>query len=112
MVHRVLHALLTEEMDDVPTEADAKGFQMPAAANEQVDRCNEKKQASRKCNEQLDRAVFCIYLRSKKEWFYTIGTVLHFNYDKKTGQDSVNVYCAQLGKESRAMLYKRDGNEC
>lgn len=97
MVHRVLQALLV----DAGEEAEQTMFQQPDAANDQMTICNEKKQASRKCQEQLDRAVFCIFLRKMKTWFYTVGTVMSFGKDKKTGIASVTVYCSQLGRESK-----------
>lgn len=76
------------------------------AARLQVEICNEKKTATRKCSEQIDRAVFCIYLRNRREWFYTVGTVLDFKQDmsERGGHDQVTVYCSQLGRESKAKL--------
>lgn len=95
MVHRVLAALLTGE--DIE-------FQDRQAAQEQVAICNEKKTNSRRCQEQLDRSMFCIYLRAQKEWFYTIGTVLSFKEDKKCGLDVITVYVSQLGKEKKVLM--------
>jgi len=96
MVHRVLDAILSDGED---------GFQDVEEAKAQVDICNDKKLACRRCSEQIDRAIFCIYLRRIKEWFYTIGTVLSFHKDRNEGGiDTVTVYCAQLGKESKARL--------
>lgn len=70
-------------------------------AHTQVAVCNEKRTATRKAGDQLDRVVFCIYLRNRKEWFYTVGTVLNFHKDNsEQGKDSLTVYCSQLGKES------------
>jgi len=101
MVHRVLNAVLCGEDE---------GFQQQEEAEKQVETCNGKKTATRKCSEQIDRAVFCIYLRNRKEWFYTIGTVLSFEPDKhQNGNDSVVVYCSQLGRESNARLQTTDG---
>merc|ERR1719203_163753 len=91
MVHRVLQALLVNEGE----EAEEKAFQQPEAAEDQIKICNEKKQATRKCTEQLDRAIFCIYLRKRKTWFYTIGTVMGCS-EEKGNKDvgKVTVYCA------------------
>lgn len=111
MVHRVLMALLDEEKENKVE------YQNVGKAECQVTTCNEKKTAARKCSEQLDRAVFCIYLRAKKEWFYTMGTVIGFpgqkdiNEEESTnGNDAVTVYCAQLGKESKVRLTATSGN--
>merc|ERR1719198_1515881 len=99
MVHRVLEALLSDSDE---------GFQKEDDARVQVKQCNDKKTASRKCQEGLDRAVFCVYLRARKEWFYTIGTVLAFHSDDQKGQrgeeGAVTIYSAQLGKEKKARL--------
>lgn len=106
MVHRVLEALLLNK------EGGGLHFHAKEQAEKLVTVCNEKKQATRKCSEQLDRAVFCIFLRSRKEWFYTIGTVLGFQRDTNTSggnNNSVTVYCAQLGRESKAMLCDMEG---
>lgn len=94
MVHRVLAALLED-----PSE-----YQVADQAVEQVAICNGKRTASRKCQEQLDTAVFCIYLRARKEWFYTVGTVLSMKEDQKTGKDIVTIYSSQLGKEKKVVL--------
>jgi len=135
MVHRVLCSLLEgrlepveglenfeeeeeeEEEEDEAKEAKPKKpkgpvyFQSRELAKEQVGTCNSKKTASRRCQEQLDRAVFCIYLRSLKAWFYTVGTVLAFHRTNKEGGDTVTVYCAQLGRESKARLCKAHEEE-
>jgi VacB/RNase II family 3'-5' exoribonuclease len=96
MVHRVLDAILSYGED---------GFQEREDAENQVEICNEKKLACRRCSEQIDRAIFCIYLRRMKSWFYTIGTVLSFHKDRNEGGiDAVTVYCSQLGKESKCCL--------
>jgi len=97
MVHRVLAALLTEE--DV-----SESYQERSEGEEQVAICNEKKTASRKAQEHLDRSMFCIYLRARKEWFYTIGTVLGMKEDTRTGNDLVTVYSSQLGREKKVLL--------
>jgi len=94
MVHRVLAALL----------ADPSEFQEEKVGADQCDICNTKRTASRKCQEQLDRSVFCIYLRARKEWFYTVGTVLGFKEDQAKGQDIVTIYSSQLGKEKKVLL--------
>jgi len=94
MVHRVLGALLGLEDE----------YQQEETAQEQVAVCNEKRSCARKTSEQLDRAVFCIYLRSRKEWFYTVGTVLGMKPDEKSGKDIVTVYSSQLGKEKKIVL--------
>eukprot|EP00928_Gymnodinium_smaydae_P030453 TRINITY_DN22649_c0_g4_i1.p1 TRINITY_DN22649_c0_g4~~TRINITY_DN22649_c0_g4_i1.p1 ORF type:complete len:952 (-),score=175.23 TRINITY_DN22649_c0_g4_i1:40-2895(-) len=95
MVHRVLQALVDENY----------GYQQVDEAMDQVIVCNEKKTNSRRCQEQLDRAVFCVYLRARKEWFYTLGTILSFHEDKRgNGADAVTIYCAQLGKEKKVQL--------
>eukprot|EP00930_Biecheleria_cincta_P031600 TRINITY_DN21937_c0_g1_i1.p1 TRINITY_DN21937_c0_g1~~TRINITY_DN21937_c0_g1_i1.p1 ORF type:complete len:962 (+),score=212.36 TRINITY_DN21937_c0_g1_i1:49-2934(+) len=135
MVHRVLESILKgitvareEPSGDEESEEDAEDsrgdaedskkepktpahFQTRDQAMEQVKICNEKKTNSRKCQEQLDRAVFCIYLRSRNEWFYTIGTVLQFNPSHKGGPDLITVYCSQLGRESKARLCKAGEEE-
>lgn len=128
MVHRVLQSLLKgitaareTPSGDEGSESDAEDskkepktpayFQTRDQAQEQVKTCNEKKTSSRKCQEQLDRAVFCIYLRSRNEWFYTIGTVLQFNPSHKGGPDLITVYCSQLGRESKARLCKAGEEE-
>jgi len=97
MVHRVLHALISDNADE---------FHDNDGASTLVKVCNDKKQASRKCQEQLDRAVFCVFLRRRREWFYTIGNVLGFTEDKRSqGEgDYVTIYCSQLGKEKKCML--------
>lgn len=98
MVHRVLAALLCGKED---------GFQMGEDADQQVATCNEKKMLSRRAQEQLDRSVFCVYLRSRSEWFYTNGTVLKF----EQGRDShITVYVPQLGVERRVALKTEVGN--
>jgi len=94
MVHRVLGALLGLEDE----------YQEGETACTQVETCNEKRTASRKCQEQLDRSVFCIYLRARKEWFYTVGTVLSLKEDTKKGQDMITIYSSQLGKEKKVLL--------
>jgi len=104
MVHRVLQALLVDAGED----AEQTMFQQPDAANNQMTVCNEKKQASRKCQEQLDRAIFCIFLRKMKCWFYNVGTVMGFQKDKKTGASIVTVYCSQLGRESKIEIREGD----
>lgn len=129
MVHRVLQSLLQgitaarEESsgEEVSEDEDAEGskkeaktsahFQTRDRAQEQLKICNEKKTSSRRCQEQLDRAVFCIYLRSRNEWFYTIGTVLQFHPSHKGGPDLITVYCSQLGRESKARLCKAGEEE-
>eukprot|EP00932_Pfiesteria_piscicida_P009900 SRR837773.20723.p2 GENE.SRR837773.20723~~SRR837773.20723.p2 ORF type:complete len:421 (+),score=154.76 SRR837773.20723:116-1264(+) len=110
MVHRVLAALLT--LGEPATEA--KPYQEQEEANLQVTGCNEKRLACRKTSMQIDRAVFCIYLRSLKSWFYTVGTVLAFHQDNSSNEnsqpnDAITVYCPQLGKESKARLRAGDG---
>jgi hypothetical protein len=97
MVHRVLAALLIGE------DAEAS-CQVGDSAELQMTVCNEKRTACRKCQEHLDRSIFCIYLRARKEWFYTVGTVLSMKEDERTGNDLVTVYSAQLGKEKKVML--------
>ena len=77
--------------------------------------CNVKKLNSRRCQEQLDRAVFCIFLRSMKEWFYTVGTVLQLNHSTRDG-DGMTIYCSQLGRESKVVFRSQEtegdeGNE-
>jgi len=94
MVHRVLAALLDLKDD----------YQEGDQAREQVSICNGKRTASRKCQEQLDRSVFCIYLRSRKEWFYTVGTVLGMKEDQKSGKDMLTIYSSQLGREKKVLL--------
>jgi len=94
MVHRVLAALLGLE-DEFQQNDDAGG---------QVEICNGKRTASRKCQEHLDRSVFCIYLRARKEWFYTVGTVLGMKEDPKSGKDMITIYSSQLGKEKKVLL--------
>lgn len=94
MVHRVLAALLGLEDD----------YQQEDQAHEQVSICNEKRTASRKCQEHLDRSIFCIYLRARKEWFYTVGTVLGMKEDQKSGKDIVTIYSSQLGREKKVLL--------
>jgi len=101
MVHRVLQALL----ENAGEEVEKASFQAEEAANNQMGICNTKKQATRKLSIQLDCAVFCIYLRKMESWFYTVGTVMGFQKvknDEDTGL--VTIYCAQLGKESKAVL--------
>jgi len=96
MVHRVLASLLECENSEHQDEGEAR---------EQVAICNEKKTNSRRCQEQLDRAMFCIYLRSRKEWAYIIGTVLAFKGDKSgNGLDVITVYASELGKEKKVLL--------
>jgi len=94
MVHRVLAALLG--VQDVYQEGDD--------AIKQTSICNEKRRCARKCQEQLDLSVFCVYLRSRKEWFYTVGTVLGMKEDQKTGKDMVTIFSNQLGKEKKVLL--------
>jgi len=72
-----------------------------------VERCNDKKRATRRCTETLDRAVFCVFLRSLKTWFYTVGTVLNLSEDRRgNGSDTVTVYCSLLDKDSKIILCK------
>mmetsp|Transcript_33140 Transcript_33140/g.72234 ORF Transcript_33140/g.72234 Transcript_33140/m.72234 type:complete len:900 (-) Transcript_33140:351-3050(-) len=98
MVHRVLAALLTEEDDTFQREA----------VDEQVEICNEKRKSTRDCSKQLDRSVFCVYLRSRKEWFYTIGNVLALEEDRRNQRDKVAVYCSHLGKEKHVLLWNEE----
>jgi len=95
MVHRVLYALLAP--GEIP-------YQSKDEAQNQVKTCNDKRTAARKCQEQLDRTVFCVFLRKRKEWFYTVGNVLGLTEDHKTGKSFVTIYCAQLGKEKKSFL--------
>merc|ERR1740121_1322709 len=110
MVHRVLQALL----ENAGEQAEAEAFQQSSSENnksasEQVLVCNEKKQATRKCTEQLDRSIFCIYLRARKTWFYTVGTVMGFQTEKgNKDMGFCTVYCSQLGRESKANFKKED----
>jgi VacB/RNase II family 3'-5' exoribonuclease len=94
MVHRVLASLLG--LEDEYQEGDQ--------ALEQCTICNGKRGNARKCQEQMDRAVFCIYLRARKEWFYTVGTVLGMKEDQKSGKDMITIYSSQLGKEKKVLL--------
>lgn len=112
MVHRVLHALLTDECDGPAGEPEQKGFDGTLAAQTETGMCNEKKSASRKCYEQLDRAMFCIYLRSRNQWFYTIGTVLSFSENTKTQALSISIYCPQLGKENKVSMASSEHGVC
>jgi len=102
MVHRVLYALLLAEGADGEAKEDT--FQGGEVASDQLQICNDKKTKSRKCQEQLDRSVFCVFLRKRGEWFYTIGNVLSMSEDRKGGNDSVTLYCSQLGKEKKVSL--------
>lgn len=89
MVHRVLHAVIKQEeapMDMEKTES-------------QCEKSNEKKKATRECKALLDRAVFCVFLRAQKNWFYTVGTVLMIK------RDEMSVYSSQLGKEKSISFY-------
>jgi len=79
-------------------------FQEGDTAMEQVSICNTKRTASRRCQEHLDRSVFCIFLRARKEWFYTVGTVLGMKEDQKSGKDMLTIYSPQLGKEKKVLL--------
>jgi len=93
MVHRVLAALL-----GIPDE-----HHDSEAAGEQCETCNDKKSKSRKCQESLDRAVFCVYLRARSKWFYAPGIVLGM-YEDKRWVDTVTVYIPQLGREKKVCL--------
>ncbi|CAE7221120.1 dis32, partial [Symbiodinium sp. CCMP2456] len=115
MVHRVLCALLDRQMEarGPAEEGEEEGpafFQTRDEAKEQVKICNEKKMNSRRCQEQLDRAVFCIYLRSMKSWCYTVGTILAMTRNERDG-DSLTVYCSQLGRESKVTLCRASAEE-
>ncbi|CAE7244974.1 dis3l2 [Symbiodinium sp. CCMP2592] len=115
MVHRVLCALLDRQMEPrgPAEEGEEEGpafFQTRDEAKEQVKICNEKKMNSRRCQEQLDRAVFCIYLRSMKSWCYTVGTILAMTRNERDG-DSLTVYCSQLGRESKVTLCRASAEE-
>merc|ERR1711959_479007 len=100
MVHRVLCELLAGG-EEGPKLEDLKepAFQVNDPAREQTTQCNDKKTKSRKAQEHLDTAVFCVYLRSRREWFYTVGTILAFQ--PHDSGDTVTIYSAQLGKEKR-----------
>lgn len=100
MVHRVLAALLglTDEHHDSET------------AVEQCEVCNDKKSKSRKAQESLDRAVFCVFLRARSQWFYGHGIVLGLHEDSRK-VDTVTVYIPQLGREKKVCLCSRDGLE-
>merc|ERR1719329_234445 len=97
MVHRVLAALLglTDEYQDKD------------AATEQCEICNDKKMKSRGCQEALDRAVFCVFLRARCRWFYAPGVVLGLHEDPRR-MDTVTVYIPQLGKEKKVGLCSTD----
>jgi len=119
MVHRVLHCLLENQLKPRENEAVAADddeeevptgpcyFQTRDEAKEQVKICNVKKLNSRRCQEQLDRAVFCIFLRSLKQWFYTVGTVLQLNHSTRDG-DGMSIYCSQLGRESKVAFRSQE----
>ncbi|CAK8991696.1 unnamed protein product [Durusdinium trenchii] len=111
MVHRVLCALLDRQLEAKEGEEgeETRYFQTREEAQEEVQICNTKRLNSRRCQEQLDRSVFCIFLRSMKSWFYTVGTVLALNRNAKDG-DGIVVYCSQLGRESKVAL-RSDGGE-
>jgi len=96
LVHRVLYALISGEHD----------YHEKGNAEDLVTVCNEKKTASRRCQDQLDRAVFCVYLRKRQEWYYTIGNVLGFSEDRRGGgeDDNITIFCSQLGKEKKCQL--------
>jgi len=86
-------------------------YQQEDAANEQVTICNGKRTNARRCQEHLDRSVFCIYLRARKEWFYTVGTVLGMKPEGRRdaggdaiGRDVLTIYSSQLGKEKKVLL--------
>mmetsp|Transcript_64835 Transcript_64835/g.154789 ORF Transcript_64835/g.154789 Transcript_64835/m.154789 type:complete len:886 (+) Transcript_64835:94-2751(+) len=99
MVHRVLAALLDDN--------DGSAYQNTEDAVDQVRECNDKRMKARRAQEQLDRAVFCVYLRARKEWFYTVGSVLEIKSGRSQeqgGADMITVYCSQLGRESRIRL--------
>lgn len=98
MVHRVLQALILEDED----LSDTYHRRDPAEGVLEV--CNQKRQDCRKASEQLDTAMFCIYLRSRSEWFYTMGTVIGMKEEKKREIHLVTVYSAQLGREKRVVL--------
>lgn len=105
MVHRVLLAVLQGEAGREPTP-EQDGYQNREDAEMQLVTCNEKKRSSRRTQEQLDAAVFCIYLRKMQTWFYTIGTVMKFSQERNEGSPCrVTVYCSQLGRESQAILH-------
>jgi protein SSD1 len=109
MVHRVLNAILCGEQ--LPKE---DAYHEKDAAENLVGTCNEKKSACRKCSDQIDRAVFCIFLRAQKAWFYTIGTVLEFKKDKDAnegGNDFASIYCSQLGRESKVRFSNKEGDK-
>lgn len=101
LVHRVLAAVLEGELDGFHDEGELKPL---------LSVCNDKRMNCRSCSMMLDQSIFCIYLRSRTEWFYTVGTVLFFNQRKglnnnsdcneTTKPDAVSVYCSHVGKDS------------
>eukprot|EP00747_Dinoflagellata_sp_TGD_P023645 gnl/TRDRNA2_/TRDRNA2_129969_c0_seq2.p1 gnl/TRDRNA2_/TRDRNA2_129969_c0~~gnl/TRDRNA2_/TRDRNA2_129969_c0_seq2.p1 ORF type:complete len:977 (-),score=204.78 gnl/TRDRNA2_/TRDRNA2_129969_c0_seq2:114-2996(-) len=105
MVHRVLNKVINPNED-----VEEDGFQEGDQAKTQLETCNDKKSKSRKCNDDLDRAVFCVYLRSRKTWFYTVGTVLGFQEDTNEGGGGVvTMFCSDLGKEKKMRLCSANG---
>merc|ERR1712136_34823 len=119
MVHRVLGALLE---DDTPcetqeeaehsvvqcTEGDGTSYHVRDTAENQVILCNTKKKNSRNCQQQLDVAVFCVYLRHQKEWFNTNGSARCFVEVSKGV--AVMVYCSKLGRDKRVLLGESRNN--
>jgi len=63
------------------------------ALNNQCQKCNEKKKAAKDCQENLDRAWFCMYLRKQHEWWYRQATVLEIS------EKGVTVFAHEIGKE-------------
>jgi len=114
MVHRALAAVLEYEratsegrQEDVEQMEFSDKFHDQDKAEQLVAVCNDKRLKARRAQEQLDRAIFCVYLRARKEWCYTTGTVIEIKPGRgqeKGGSDMVTVYCSQLGRESRIAL--------
>jgi len=94
MVHRCLQATLTGDASECHEDA-----------VQQVTKCNMKKADCRKLSWEMDRVIFCIYLRARKELFYCLGTILELREaGNETHGDTIVVYCSHIGKECQATL--------
>ena len=54
---------------------DGESSQAQIALSNQCKKCNAKKKAAKDCQEELDRAWFCMLLRNIKEWWYRAAVV-------------------------------------
>ncbi|CAD7949913.1 unnamed protein product [Amoebophrya sp. A120] len=84
--------------DDDNNEESDKKCQANIAMGNQCKSCNKKKKASKDCQEELDRAWFCMLLRDQKNWWYRAATVTEIQ------PDGITVFAHEIGKEKKIFV--------